>query len=294
MSGDHVKRDVTDDQDAHEDRRLIGLVSTGALRVLAALAGAEFRRYLTYRQATVAGAFTNTVFGFMRCYILLSVADVTGQVAGYNPGQLVTFVWVGQGLLAVVNYWGQQELPERVRSGQVVSDLLRPVDLMAGFVAADTGRAAHAMLTRFVVPVAVGLLAFDFYLPQHAVTYLLFAVSVVLAVQVCSACRYLVALTSFWLLDIRGAQMVWVVASGAGSGLYFPLPVLPDWLVTVLWVGTPFPSLLQAPLDVLVERGGIGHGLVLIAGQVAWLVVLVGLGRIVQRRALRRLVVQGG
>jgi ABC-2 type transport system permease protein len=262
--------------------------------VLVALAGAEFRRYVTYRQATAAGAFTNTVFGFMRCYILLSVAAVTGQMAGYSAGQLVTFVWVGQGLLAVVNHWGQQELPERVRSGQVVSDLLRPVDLMAGFLAADTGRAGHAMLTRFVVPVAVGLFAFDFYLPAHAGTYPLFALSTVLAVLVCSACRYLVALTSFWLLDVRGTQMVWVVAAGVGSGLYFPLPVLPDWAVVLLWVGTPFPALLQAPLDVLVERGGTGHGLVLVAGQVAWLVVAVGVARVVQRRALRRLVVQGG
>lgn len=262
--------------------------------MLAALAGAEFRRYLTYRQATFAGAFTNTVFGFMRCYILLSVAAVTGQVAGYSPAQLVTFVWVGQGLLAVVNYWGQAELPERVRSGQVVSDLLRPVDLMAGFLAADTGRAGHAMLTRFVVPVAAGLLTFDFYLPAHVYTYFLFAVSTALAVLLCSACRYLVSLTSFWLLDIRGAQMVWVVASGFGSGLYFPLPVLPDWAVTLLWVGTPFPALMQAPLDVVVERGGAGHALVLIAGQLAWLAVTLGVARIVQRRALMRLVVQGG
>ena len=126
-------------------------------------------------------------------------------------------------------------------------------------------------------------------------TYVLFAVSVLLAVLVCSACRYLVALTAFWLLDMRGVQMVWVVASGAGSGLYFPLPVLPDWLVTVLWVGTPFPALLQAPLDVLVERGGTGHGLLLVAGQAgvaagAWS----GSARLVQRRALRRLVIQGG
>lgn len=262
--------------------------------MLAALAGAEFRRYLTYRQATLAGAFTNTVFGFMRCYVLLSVASVTGQVAGYAEGQLVTFVWVGQGLLPVVNNWGQPELPERVRSGQVVSDLLRPVDLMAGFLAAETGRATHAMLTRFVVPVAAGLAFFPFYLPEHAVTYPLFLVSTLLGVLVCAACRYVVSLTSFWLLDIRGAQMVWVVASGASSGLYFPLPVLPDWLVMLLWVGTPFPALLQAPLDVLVERGGAAHGLLLIAGQAAWLAIMVGFGRVVQRRALERLVVQGG
>jgi ABC-2 type transport system permease protein len=304
MRGDHVQRDVADDHDPHvapitvhqdeQDGRLTRVVPAGVLRVLAALAGAGFRRYLTYRQATFAGAFTNTVFGFVRCYTLLSVAAVTGRMAGYDAAQLVTFVWVGQGLLAVVNYWDQQELPQRVRTGEVVSDLLRPVDLMAAYLAADTGRAGHAMLTRFVVPVVAGMVFFDFYLPAHAWTYGLFAVSVVLAVLLCSACRYLVALSAFWLLDVRGAQMVWVAASGAGSGLYFPVTILPDWLVTVLWVGTPFPSLLQAPLDVAVERGGTGHGVLLVAGQAAWLLAMVGVGRFVQGRAVRRLVVQGG
>ena len=47
----------------------------------------------------------------------------------------------------------------------------------------------------------------------------------------------------------------------------------------MLWLGTPFPALMQAPLDVLVERGGIGHAVVLVAGQVAWLAVLVALAR---------------
>jgi ABC-2 type transport system permease protein len=275
-----------------EANGVVTVAATG--RTVVALAGAGFRRYATYRQATVAGAFTNTVFGFLRCYVLLSLADASGRVAGYDRAQLVTFVFVGQGMLAVVNYWGAAELADRVRTGDVVADLLRPLDLMVSHLAADLGRAGFALLTRFVVPVLAGLLAFDFYLPGHLYTYLLFAVSLLLAVLVCAVCRYLVGLTAFWLLDIRGVQQLWVIASGVGSGLYFPLPLLPDWLVTVLWLTTPFPALMQAPLDVLVERGGGGHAVVLIAGQLAWLTVLLALGRLVQRNALRRLVIQGG
>jgi ABC-2 type transport system permease protein len=262
-------------------------------RPLRALARAGFRRFATYRQATVAGAFANTVFGFLRCYVLLSVAGA-GVAAGYDRAQLATFVWTGQGLLAVVNYWGATDLAERVRSGEVVADLLRPVDLQLAYLATDLGRAGFAMLTRFVAPVAVGMLAFDFYLPAHPHTYVLFAVSVLLAVLVCTACRYVVELSAFWLLDIRGAYMVWIFASGAGSGLFFPLPFLPDWLVTVLWLATPFPALMQAPLDVLVERGGSGQAAALLGGQLAWTLVMVAIARAVQRRALRRLVIQGG
>jgi ABC-2 type transport system permease protein len=262
--------------------------------VLAALVRAGFRRFATYRQATVAGAFTNTVFGFVRCYVLLSLADAGGRVAGYDRAQLATFVFAGQGMIAVVNFWGPADFAERVRTGDIAADLLRPLDLMVGYLAADLGRACHAMLTRFVVPVLAGVLAFDFYLPEHAWTYPLYAVSLLLAVLVCGVCRYLVNLTAFWLLDIRGPRQVWVLASTVGCGLAFPLPLLPDAVAAALWLATPFPALMQAPLDVLVERGGTGHALVLIAGQLAWLAIVTGLARLVQRHALRRLVIQGG
>ncbi|CRK55814.1 putative integral membrane protein [Alloactinosynnema sp. L-07] len=258
-----------------------------------ALMVAGFRRYATYRQATIAGIFTNSVFGFLRCYVLLAVA-AGGTVAGYSGPQLATYVWLGQGMLAVVNSWTMLDLAERVRSGDIVADLLRPIDPLWTYLWTDLGRAGFSLLTRFSVPLLVGALAFGLYLPTHAATYLLTAVSIVLAVVVGFACRYLVGLTSFWLLDIRGVSMFWVFASGAGSGLYFPLAILPEWLTTVLWTATPFPSLLQAPLDVAVERGGLWHAAAVIGGQAAWAAVLLVACRVVQTRAVAKLVVQGG
>ncbi len=265
------------------------------VRAYTALAGAGFRRFSTYRQATVAGAFTNVVFGFLRCYILLSIVSTAGTtLAGYDGAQLATFVWTSQGLLAVVGSWSQLDLSDRVRTGDVVADLLRPVPPLAQYLCADLGRAGFSMLTRFVAPVAVGLLTFDLYLPRNPLSYLLFLVSVLLAVLIAFCARYLIGLSAFWLLDVRGVIMAWVILWGGGSGLYFPLPVLPDWLELMLWIGTPFPSTLQAPLDIAVERGGLGHAALVLAAQLAWLAVMLVACRHVQRRAWRKLVVQGG
>jgi ABC-2 type transport system permease protein len=44
------------------------------VQIFGALLGSGFRRYATYQQATIAEAATNTVFGFLRCYVLLAVA----------------------------------------------------------------------------------------------------------------------------------------------------------------------------------------------------------------------------
>jgi ABC-2 type transport system permease protein len=261
-----------------------------------ALVWSGFRRYATYRQATVAGAFTNVVFGFLRVYVLLAVAASVagGRPAGYDPVQLATFVWVGQGLLPVTLMWGWTELADRIRTGDVAADLLRPVNPVVGYLAPDLGRAGHAVLTRFVPPVVIGALCFDLYPPGRWFTVPLFAVSVVLATVGCFGCRFLVNAAAYWLGDARGPIVLWTLGSGVLAGLYFPLRFLPDWLAVTLWVATPFPGLMQTPLDVLVERDRAPLQIGLVAVQAVWAAGLMALCVAVQRRAERKMVAQGG
>ncbi|RSM58658.1 hypothetical protein DMB66_28440 [Actinoplanes sp. ATCC 53533] len=267
-----------------------------SLATFAALAWSGFRRYITYRQATIAGSFTNIVFGFLRCYVLLAVAAgaVGGRPAGYDAAQLVTFVWVGQGLLTVVALWGWTELADRIRSGDVTADLLRPVHPVIGYLAPDLGRALHALLFRFVPPVVVGLIFFDPYLPGRWFTVPLFALSVLLAVIGSMGVRFMVNATAYWLHDARGPIILWTLSAGILAGLYFPLRFLPDWLAVTLWVATPFPGFLQTPLDVLIERDPPPMQVGLVLLQACWAAVLLALCALVQRRAERRLVAQGG
>ena len=265
------------------------VITTG--RVYLALISAGFRRYATYRQATLAGTFTNTVFGFLRTYAMLAAVPVAGTVAGYDAAKLVTYVWIGQGLLATTNVWGPPDLADRIRTGEVVSDLLRPVHPVAHYLAVDLGRAGYAVLIRFSVPMAAGALAFDMYLPARWQTYPMFALSLLLAVVVAFGCRYLVHASAYWLLDVRGPHVTWVIVAGVLSGLYFPLWFLPEVVVRILVYATPLPSLLQTPTDVAVERAG---PLPLIGAQVGWAVMVLAAAQYVQRRAERRMVVQGG
>jgi ABC-2 type transport system permease protein len=204
--------------------------------VYLALARAGFRRYASYRIATVAGASTNVVFGFIRYYTLLAVATAAGgSVAGYSGAKIATYVWGSQGILAVVSLWG------------------------------DIGE------------------------PQ---TYPLFLASTALAVVVCFGCRFIVQCSAYWLLDVRGPVVLWLLASGLGSGLYFPLWLVPEPWSTIAVYALPFASIIQAPMDILVERAD--HPYLMIATQAFWAVVVLLVGRAVQRRAERKLVVQGG
>ncbi|MBB5954993.1 ABC-2 type transport system permease protein [Saccharothrix tamanrassetensis] len=235
-----------------------------------------------------AGLAANVMFGLLRTAVMIAVVGAA-PVAGYDVPAAVAYVWLGQGLLAFVQLWGDARLAGRIRTGDVVVDLYRPWHLQAALFAEDVGRAGFSLFVRLVPPVLVGALLFPFQWPEVA-AWPLFAVSALLALVVSFGLRFLVNATAFWLLDSRGVESFHVVATSAFCGLGVPLSFFPDWAQDVLWA-TPFPAIIQAPIDVYLSHDpqwtALGH-------QLFWAVVLSVAGHLVLQRAVRKVVVQGG
>ena len=170
-----------------------------------------FRRYSTYPAATLAGLFTNCVFGVIISYVYLALWDQQPDAGGYDSVDAVTYVWIGQAMLMTVMVWGggaTADLSDRIRTGDVALDLYRPVPLIGWYAAQDLGRAAYHLLARGVAPTIVGALLFDIRFPDSVGAWVGFALSVPLAVMVSFAVRFLVATTAFWLLDATGPATV--------------------------------------------------------------------------------------
>ncbi|MEV7201732.1 ABC transporter permease [Streptomyces griseoluteus] len=265
----------------------------GAGRLYVAVAAGGFRRYATYRAATAAGVFTNTVFGLIIVCTYRALWDARPHLGGYDQAQAVTYVWLGQALLSTLAIGGggaEEELMERIRTGDVAVDLYRPADLQLWWLAADLGRSCFQLLGRGVLPFLFGMLCFPAYLPSDAGTWLALLVTLVLAMLVGFGIRYLLALSAFWLLDGSGvSRIAWLVGHFC-SGMLLPLNVFPGTLGEVVRA-LPWSALLQAPADVLLGRADpLGVWLF----QAGWAVALLGAGRLLQSAATRRVVVQGG
>ncbi|MBW4716090.1 ABC transporter permease [Saccharothrix obliqua] len=258
------------------------------MRSYAQLALAGFRRYSTYRQAMFAGLAANVMFGLLRTSVLLAVVGAAPK-EGYDVPSAVAYVWLGQGILAFVVLWGDTTLAQRVRSGDVVVDLYRPWHLQAALLAEDVGRAGYSVLVRFLPPVAIGGLLFPFRGAGPG-TWALFALSAVLGLLVSFGIRFLLNTTAFWLLDNRGVLGLYAVASTLLCGLALPIPFFPGWARDLLWA-TPFPALVQGPIDVYLEHG---PQWTVLLHQACWAAVLLTAGHFVLRRAVRKVVVQGG
>jgi len=257
------------------------------------LARRGFARYAAYPAATLAGLSTNIVFGFMRGSVLVAMFALRADVGGYDVVATLTYVWLTQGLLNVVALWGWQELALRIRSGDIATDLIRPVNPIRAGLDLDLGRAAHHVLFRGIPPVLVGAIFFRVVLPASPLVWLAFAASIVLAVCVSFGFRVLYNLLAFWTGDSRGITTIAITLASLFSGFIVPLGFFPDWLRTIAHA-TPFPSMIQLPVDIFVGRAtGIDLAVTLIV-QLAWAAVLLSAAGGLFAVGTRRLVVQGG
>ncbi|HEX6873210.1 MAG TPA: ABC-2 family transporter protein [Micromonosporaceae bacterium] len=258
------------------------------------LTRAEFRRYSRYRLAIAAGILSNCLFALLRGSVFtVAVAGAGGEIAGYDQSRATDFVWLGQALIVPIGLYGWYEVADRVRTGDIAVDFLRPTDLQLHFWAVDLGRAGFTLLSRGFPVAAIGVLVAGVTLPTNWASYALGALSLLLAVSVSYMCRLAVNLVAFWTANAGGYLSLYIIVLDLFSGFYLPVHIFPEWLRVISFC-LPFPSMLQAPVDVISGRvtGLDAWWTVLI--QVFWLFVTALLARMVLRLAGRSLVVQGG
>ena len=241
----------------------------------------------------MAGVFTNTVFAFLKAYVLLAViGDRT--VGGLDAASAVTFTFVVEGVTVVASPFGELGLAERIRTGDVVVDLYRPVDVQRYWLAHEGGRAVFQAFVRGAPPFVIGAVVFEMTLPPHLGAWVTFLVSVALAVMVAFALRFLVELVGFWILDARGAPAP-VVGDDVLLGVPHPGVVVPDGAGGSCVGCCPSSRWRSSRASCSsASTAGVGAGLGVLAFQLAWAVVLLAVGRLVLARATRMVVVHGG
>lgn len=261
-----------------------------------AVAVRAFRRYSTYTAATVAGIFTNSVFGVIISFSYIALWDQRPHLGGYDVTDAVTYAWLGQAMIMTVVMWNggaTDELAERIRSGDVAIDLYRPVNLLGWYLSADLGRGLYHLLTRGLAPTLVGALLFDIRFPATLGAGLAFALSVPLAVTVSFGVRMLVSASAFWLLDDTGLRQLAAVFAMFLGGLAVPLVVFPGWFGEVARA-LPWAAYIQVPADLWLGRRSGLDAMAALGFQAGWALLLLAVAALVLRTAERRVVVQGG
>ncbi|TDC01710.1 ABC transporter permease [Nonomuraea longispora] len=250
-----------------------------------------FRKHSTYVAAALAGAFTNSVFGVLRAYILIALWQARPGLAGYDIADAITYCFVTQAFIAPMQlFGGGLAIPERIRSGDIALDLVRPAPLQAWSFAEDVGRASYLFLVRGIPPMLVGAAVFGVVVPGDPGRWAAFMAGFALAVVVSFGWRYLIALSVCWLIDDRGVAVLSMVLTTFFSGMMLPLHIFPGWLADVAR-SLPWAAMVQLPTDLYLGKAAVMETL---AFQAFWATVLLVLGALATRAIRHKVVIQGG
>ena len=231
-------------------------------------------------------AFYLVILGVLSALWKAATAAAGGVIAGYDYEAVFWYLVMAEACVIAVDPRMIERIGADISSGDVTSEMLRPVSVAGLRMAAGFGE----VITRFGLAVIAGG-AFGWMQagPPVPSAALMAIASGVLAVACNLAAQHAFAAMSFWANDSKAAWFLYQKLVFLLGGMLIPLEMLPGWLQKVAWV-MPFWTMSYAPGRIV-----SGHAdPILLLGQVLWLPVLTAVALGIFALGERRLEVAGG
>ena len=266
-----------------------------------AVVATRFKTLLQYRAAALAGFGTQLFWGLIKVMIFMAFYETVSTSQPMSFTQVVAYIWLGQGLLALLPWNVDAEIAQQIRSGDVAYELLRPLDLYGFWFARTLAfRAAPTILrltpmlifAYWVLPL-LGREEWALIPPADVLTTLAFVLAVVGMLFLSTAFTMVMHISLMWTISGEGVNRIMPGIVPIFAGLIVPLPLFPDWLQPMLY-WQPFRGMADAPFRIYSGHIPINEAWLEIVMQWAWFAVIVAFGYWLLSRARRNLVVQGG
>jgi ABC-2 type transport system permease protein len=254
------------------------------------------RRYLTvfraslqinlaYRAHFLFLLLGNAVYIVVTWFLWKSIYGSSAAINGMSFERTFTYLALAMSVFVLLQTWVEWGMSQRIISGDIVIDFLRPFDIF-GFVA---GNFMAIALPSFLI------VAFAFGMPiPLGINLPLSLASLALSFVISFCIDFLAGNIGFYTESTWGISMTKEVVVLSLSGALVPLQFYPEPLRRVLeWL--PFQAIYNAPLGILLDGsmppirmlGALGT-------QAAWALLLFIAARAAFARASRAVTVNGG
>jgi ABC-2 type transport system permease protein len=257
------------------------------------IALAAMQRGLAYRTTALLRLVSDLVWVAVLFYLWQTVFAQQAELGGLSWAQMRTYILVSFAVNALLGFSSAARLMGTIKTGEVATELLRPVDFLLAQFAQAAGAAVVEGLLSGALALVLGVLVLGVAPPASLLAAVMFLVSVALGFCVKFLVTYLVALVCFWTVNSLGLLWAQNALVSVFSGALIPLQFMPGWLRTVA-LAAPFQAIVYTPVQIYL---GALSGTALwwaIAIQAAWVVALWVAARLLWRPAARALEIQGG
>lgn len=257
----------------------------------------RFSMGLQYRSAALAGIATQFVWGFMEVLMFRAFYEADAEAFPMTLQATCTYVWMQQAFLTLFMAWMMEnEIFESIVNGNISYELCRPIHIYDMWFARSIAVRLSKVVLRCFPVLAVSTLLkppYGLMAPVSIKAFLLFFVTLILGALVTVAFCMLIYITCFFTVSSMGVRMVAMSVVEFFQGAIIPLPFFPDNIRKVMEL-LPFAAMQNVSFRIYSGdlTGAEMEKAILL--QIFWLFVLVAVGKLLSRVAMKKVVVQGG
>ncbi|EGW40794.1 ABC-2 family transporter protein [Desulfosporosinus sp. OT] len=266
----------------------------GTLKMYGVFTRKSFQRAAAYRFDAWTRILGNVITLFLWGFIWYALYRGKGSVGNVSFHSMLSYILISQALQGIhgagTPLW---EIQERVRTGDIAIELLKPYDYPLRMLFTDFGSIFFYFLTAVLPLYTAIFLIISPIMPTTFSQGVLFILSATLGYFI----RYCIELTfglfTFWLVETGGVEDIFYFSISLFSGSVVPLWFFPNWLEHVA-LYLPFQGIYFVPNSIFVGQLSGQALLIALFTQVVWLAVCYALLRYVWARASMKIVIQGG
>ena len=251
---------------------------------------------LQYRSAAIAGLCTQFFWGFLYCMVY-SAFYSHASIDSINFRELICYVWLNQALFSLILIRTKDsEIMDMIKNGTVAYELCRPYDLYFWWYLKLLAKRYANVALRFLPVITLACLLpkpYNLVAPISFKAFILFLITLFLGTLIIAGINIIIHFISFFTMQDKGISSIITTVGELLAGFDVPLPLLPLIIITV---SEYLPFRLVGDLPFRVYSGNISGDYVVkcIILQVIWILLLMIIGKLIMKKALKRVCIQGG
>ena len=249
----------------------------------------EIQRQFAHR----ANIFSHIVGNSMGLFAQLIVWYVAFQereiIRGYNFEEMVSYIVIGWIIWFVTTSYGFEVIIAReIHLGTLTNIIIKPVHYFKYALAVALGRVTIAFGVVIFQTIIFIFLFRDYFvgdLDALKVLTLLMMIFMIFIIRLLIA--YITGFVAFWTTEISGFYKLVRVFIGVFSGSYFPLTILPAFILKLFLV-LPFAYTFFYPVQYYLGKVDFNGALKGLGIQVIWAIILFLIAKFVWSRGLKK------
>jgi len=257
----------------------------------------KFLTGLQYKAAAYAGVCAQIFFGLIYIFVYVAFYESDSSNLPMPLNELVSYLWFNQCFFSLVYMWHKdKDIINMIKTGNIAYELCRPQNLYLMWFSKMYGERLSKVLLR-ILPVVIFALVlpspFNLDLSTTIPRLILFILSLGLASILVVSLSLLYHIICLYTLDEKGIVNMFMVVSDILSGLTVPIPFFPSYLQKISDI-LPFRYVSDFPFRLYIGNISINEGITGIIVQLVWIIILVSVGYLLMKKALKKAVIQGG